>query len=125
MYDIVGKRRWYFLFSALITIPGLAFILLGGLRPSVDFTGGTVWQVRYAEEPSADEVQAALLELGHPDATVRALDGGFLEIRTEPIGLAPPPTPMPSAPAPTAAGSAAVSTPAPTASATATPAATT
>ena len=22
MYDIVGKRRWYFLFSALITIPG-------------------------------------------------------------------------------------------------------
>ena len=116
MYDIVGKRRWYFLFSALITIPGLAFIVLGGLRPSVDFTGGTVWQVRYAEEPSADEVQAALVELGHTDATVREVDGGFLEIRTEPIGLAPPPTPIPSAlPAPSAAGSAAAGTPPPTA----------
>jgi nitrate/nitrite transporter NarK len=31
MFDIVGKRRWYFLFSALITIPGLVFIVLGVL----------------------------------------------------------------------------------------------
>ena len=53
MYDIVGKRRWYFLFSALITIPGLVFIVLGGLKPTVDFTGGTVWQVRFADRPSA------------------------------------------------------------------------
>ena len=70
MYDIVGKRHWYFLFSALITIPGLIFILLGGLKPSVDFTGGTVWQVRYADDPTPAEVHAALVELGHPEATV-------------------------------------------------------
>jgi preprotein translocase subunit SecF len=113
MLDIVGKRRWYFLFSALITIPGLIFIGLGGLKPSVDFTGGTVWQVRYADEPSAAEVREALAELGHPDATVRDVDDGFLEIRTDPIGLAPPPTPIPSP-----FGSAAVGTPAPSASAT-------
>ena len=123
MYDIVGKRRWYFLFSALITIPGIVFILLGGLKPSVDFTGGTVWQVRYANDPSPAEVQAALVELGHEDATVRRLSDGFLEIRTEPIGLLPPQTPLPSvslAPSASGAGSA---TPAPSASAegTATP----
>ena len=123
MYDIVGKRRWYFLFSALITIPGIVFILLGGLKPSVDFTGGTVWQVRYANDPSPAEVQAALVELGHEEATVRRLSDGFLEIRTEPIGLLPPQTPLPSvslAPSASGAGSA---TPAPSASAegTATP----
>ena len=28
MYDIIGKRRWYFLISALITLPGLFFIFL-------------------------------------------------------------------------------------------------
>ena len=66
MYDIVGKRRWYFLFSALITIPGIVFILLGGLKPSVDFTGGTVWQVRYANDPSPAEVQAALVDAPFP-----------------------------------------------------------
>jgi preprotein translocase subunit SecF len=104
--DIVGKRRWYFLFSALITIPGLFFIFAGGLKPSVDFTGGTVWQVRYADDPTPAEVQTALAELGHPEATVRLLSDGYLEIRTEPIGLLPPQTPLPSisvAPSPTGA----------------------
>jgi preprotein translocase subunit SecF len=102
MFDIVGKRNWYFAFSALITIPGLIFILIGGLKPSVDFTGGTVWNVRLAERPTAAEVQAALVELGHPEAQVRDAGGGFLEIRTDPIDLlpattpAPTPTPLPS-----------------------------
>ena len=82
MYDIVGKRRWYYLFSALITIPGLIFIALGGLKPSIDFTGGTVWQVRFLDDPTAAEVQAALVELGHPEAIVEEVDGGYLEVRT-------------------------------------------
>src|SRR5574338_144115 len=44
MFDFVAHKRWYFLLSAFLTIPGLIFILLGGLKPSVDFTGGTVWE---------------------------------------------------------------------------------
>src|SRR3990172_3513458 len=95
MFDIVGKRNWYFAFSALITIPGLIFIVLGGLKPSVDYTGGTVWQIRYASEPSAADVLAALVELDHPEARVTDVGGGFLEIRTD-----PPPPPSPPAPPP-------------------------
>jgi preprotein translocase subunit SecF len=119
VFDIVGKRRWYFAFSALITIPGLIFIFLGGLKPSVDFTGGTVWQVRYASDPAPAAVQAALVKLGHREASVRRLSDGFLEIRTAAIGLLPPQTPIPSfssAPTPSsvASGSAAP-TPTPTA----------
>ena len=100
MYDIVGKRNWYFALSALLTVPGLIFIVLGGLKPSIDFTGGTVWQARYQSQPSADEMKAALTSLGHADAQVRQVDNGYLEIRTEPIDLAPAPTPIPT-PAPT------------------------
>ena len=81
MYDIVGKRNWYFAFSALITIPGLIFIALGGLKPSVDYTGGTVWQVRYAERPTAVEVHAALVELGYPEAVVREVEHRKLRVR--------------------------------------------
>jgi preprotein translocase subunit SecF len=100
MFDIVGKRNWYFAFSALITIPGLIFILFGGLRPSIDFTGGTEWEVRYASRPSGAEVQAALEDMGYPDAIVNDLPGGYVRVRTEPIDLAPAATPQPS---PTAA----------------------
>jgi preprotein translocase subunit SecF len=124
MFDIVGKRRWYFLFSALITLPGLIFIALGGLKPSVDYTGGTVWQVRYADDPAPAEVQAALVELGHAEAFVRRLDDGYLEIRTEPVGLLPPQTPLPSFSAgPSASGAAATPSPTATPSASGSPAA--
>jgi preprotein translocase subunit SecF len=114
MYDIVGKRRWYFLFSALITIPGLIFIALGGLKPSIDFTGGTVWQVRFADDPAPESVQAALMELGHAEATVKAVDAGYLEIRLSPVefpvvgGI---PTPVPSASASPAASESASAAP--------------
>ena len=127
MLDIVGKRRWYYLFSALLTVPGLIFIFIGGLKPSVDFTGGTVWQVRYASDPSPAEVQAALVDLDHPEAVVRRLSDGFLEIRTAAIGLLPPQTPIPSfstAPTPSDSASASANpsrTPRPTATPRASP----
>jgi preprotein translocase subunit SecF len=112
MYDIVGKRRWYFLFSALITIPGLIFIALGGLKPSIDFTGGTVWQIRFADDPTPEAVHAALVELGHTEATVQAVDSGYLEIRLSPVefpivGGVPTPQPSPTgSPAASASASA-------------------
>jgi preprotein translocase SecF subunit len=129
MYDIVGKRRWYYLFSALITIPGLVFIALGGLKPSIDFTGGTVWQVRFLDDPTPEAVRTALIELGHAEATVEAVDGGFLEVRLEPVefpivGGLPTPTPVPSvtaSPSPTPAPTA---TPEPSGSAAGSPTAT-
>src|SRR5918992_465386 len=121
MYDIVGKRNWYFAFSALITIPGLIFIALGGLRPSIDFTGGTEWEAQYADPPTAAEMSAALDDLGHPDALVTDLGDGFLRIRTEPIDLAPPPTPVPVATETASASPSETALPSPTASPTAAP----
>jgi preprotein translocase subunit SecF len=126
MYDIVGKRNWYFAFSLLITVPGLIFIILGGLKPSVDYTGGTVWQVRYANQPSAADMHAALVQLGHPEAKVTAVGGGFLEIRTDPIDLLPPTTPIPTpsfspTPTPLPSGVTPSPSPSPTPSPTPTP----
>ena len=108
MYDIVGKRNWYFALSLILTIPGLIFIVLGGLKPSIDFTGGTEWEVRYAEEPSAAEMTAALAELGYEDVVVTELPDGYLRIRTEPIDLLPAQLPAPEPTgslAPSASGS--------------------
>ena len=126
MFDIVGKRNWYFAFSALLTIPGLVFILLGGLKPSVDFTGGTVFQVRYASEPSPDEVEAALVDLDYPEAIVRQTDDGWLEIRTRPIDLVDPTEPIPVPSVSPVASAAATASPSgsPSESASASPSAT-
>ena len=98
MFDIIGRRRYFYAFSLLITIPGLIFILLTpltngavGLQFSIDYTGGTQWEIRFADpNVSADQIKAVLTEQGLGDSTVQATTDGFYEIRTKPIGLAAP-----------------------------------
>ncbi len=129
MYDVVGKRNLWFAISALLTIPGLIFIFLGGLKPSIDYTGGTEWEVQHADRPSAAEMSATLAELGYADAIVTGLPDGFLRIRTEPIDLIPPEglepsasgSPVPSASSSTEASPEASGSPDASASAEATP----
>jgi preprotein translocase SecF subunit len=128
VFDIVGKKKWFFAFSLLITIPGLIFILLTplsggkeGLKFSIDYTGGTVWSIKFANpNVTPEEVRAELVTLGQPEATVTRTGKGFFDIRLAKLDLRdvqPTPTPVPTA-SPTASASA---TPSP--SPTATPAA--
>ncbi|MDB5078924.1 MAG: Protein-export rane protein SecF [Chloroflexi bacterium] len=62
--DLV-KHRWTFIIvSTIIIIPGLVFILLGGLRASIDFTGGTSWDIYFdkARVPAGTEIERALVD---------------------------------------------------------------
>jgi preprotein translocase SecF subunit len=133
VFDIVGKRRWFFAFSLLITIPGLIFILLtpfsggqAGLKFSIDYTGGTVWSIKF-DDPNVtpEQVRAELVTLGQPEATVTRTGRGYFDIRLTKLDLrnpAPSPTPAPTVlitPAPSITPTpAATATPAPTGTAT-------
>jgi preprotein translocase subunit SecF len=44
-FDFVGHRRRWFIISGTIIILGLGSLLVRGLNFSIDFTGGTVWEV--------------------------------------------------------------------------------
>ncbi|MCL5676255.1 MAG: protein translocase subunit SecF [Patescibacteria group bacterium] len=46
MLDIIGKKWFYFLFSALIIVPGIFSLVKYGLRLSIDFTGGTLLEIQ-------------------------------------------------------------------------------
>jgi preprotein translocase SecF subunit len=118
VFDIIGKRNWFFAFSLLVTIPGLIFILLTpltgskeGLKFTIDYTGGTRWVIRFADpNVTTAAVKQVLVEQGLEDSTVTKSSNGFVEIKTIPIGLAPPapsPTPVPTlTPAPSASATA-------------------
>jgi preprotein translocase SecF subunit len=104
VFDVIGKRNWFFLFSGLIVVPGLIFILLTpltngavGLKFSVDYTGGTVWQIQFKNpDASIDEVRAVLVQQGVTDAEVSKDTANNFTIRTKRADLLPPPTPKPT-----------------------------
>jgi preprotein translocase subunit SecF len=50
MENIVRHRYWWFLISLLIIIPGLVSLVLFGLRPSIDFRGGALWDIYYPDQ---------------------------------------------------------------------------
>ena len=90
MLDIVGKRGWYFLFSALIIIPGIlsmalppGWVSLGsGLVPGIDFTSGAVFNVTFSADVDEDDIHERMNELGHPEALVQQVGVSNYFIRT-------------------------------------------
>jgi preprotein translocase subunit SecF len=60
--NIIGKRYWFFGLSLAIIIPGMIALIFGGLKPSIDFTGGTVLEYKFSSgsAPAPDQVRSAL-----------------------------------------------------------------
>ncbi len=82
MLDLVGKRKWFFLFSTLIMVPGLVFMLLGGLKLGIDFTGGTIWELQFERPIASQAVDDVLATNGYPEALVQTAEGNTALIRT-------------------------------------------
>jgi preprotein translocase subunit SecF len=80
----VVERKWlYFALSGLLIIPGVVFLILGGLKPGIEFKGGTLLDATFAgDPPSVSEVHDVMASLGHAEAIVQAAEGGRTEIRT-------------------------------------------
>lgn len=71
MFDVVGKRYWYFLASLIIIVPGLVSLIAFHLRPGIDFVGGSLLQVATTAPASQGAVQTILSDKGLTDAVVQ------------------------------------------------------
>ncbi|MHB1005082.1 MAG: protein translocase subunit SecF [Chloroflexota bacterium] len=86
MIDFVGKRYWYFLLSLLIIIPGVISLLMPpGLKLSVDFTGGTLWEMRFQQEVSPSAVRLVLSDNNLPDSVVQTSGDKMVMVRAKDI----------------------------------------
>jgi preprotein translocase subunit SecF len=83
--DLVSKRYWFLLFSLIIIIPGMVALALGWLRPSIDFTGGTLWELQFQRPVQAGEARDVLVQQGHSDAIVQTAEGNLVLIRLKEI----------------------------------------
>ena len=57
------KWRWlYFLISFLVIIPGVISLIMFGLKPAIDFTGGSLIEINFVEIVEDQELSAVNLE---------------------------------------------------------------
>ena len=64
MTRLASKRKLWFIISLVVIIPGLISLLFFGLRLGIDFTGGTLWEVRFSQTASALDIETALRDAG-------------------------------------------------------------
>ena len=82
--DIVGKRGWLFLISGILLVPGIVFLIIApGLRPGIDFTGGSTVTIEFVDTVEQDALRDTLAELEVDDATVQDFGGNTYFIRTK------------------------------------------
>jgi preprotein translocase subunit SecF len=70
VFDIIGRRKWYFLLSGLIILPGLIALLVWHLNLGIDFTGGSQLEIRLAQNPPPSAVRDVFAEHGLADSSV-------------------------------------------------------
>jgi preprotein translocase subunit SecF len=92
MFDIVGKRWWYFLVSGVIIGLGLVAMTISMIRYgtlvrlSVDFTGGALTELRFEEPIEPGEIRQVFTDRGYSDTSVQTTDNGRTAlIRSKPL----------------------------------------
>ncbi len=87
IWDIIGKRRWGYLFSLLVIIPGVVALFTSGLNFGIDFTGGTLLDVRLGRDASLEEIRTVLGGFGQAGAEIQQSPDRPRQvlIRTDPL----------------------------------------
>lgn len=86
--DIVGKKNWYFLLSGLIIIPGILSLFVWGLRLSIDFTGGTLLELKVESEKlkvEKAEVEKTVRNLNFEVGSIQTSGENTYLLRLKPI----------------------------------------
>ncbi len=81
--DFVGKRNWFFLFSFIVILPGVVFLIINpGLRAGIDFRGGSTMTLAFSSPVTQAEIRSRLASLGEVDATVQNFGDNTYFLRT-------------------------------------------
>ena len=92
MYRIVEHRKWYFLISLLIIVPGLLAMIYSTattgkpFKVAIDFTGGAIWELNFDKAIQPAELRQIFVDAGLNDTAVTTLgDGKTAQVRLKPV----------------------------------------
>lgn len=76
MINFISKRTLFVSISTILVVASLVMLFSWGLKLGIDFTGGSILEIRYTGNsvPSIDEAQTALKDLNLHSLTTQAAD---------------------------------------------------
>lgn len=70
-FDIIGKRKIWYAISSLLIIASLFFMVTRGFNMGIDFTGGTIIDLRFEKAVNINDVRAVLNEYNLSNSTIQ------------------------------------------------------
>ncbi|MEG6617091.1 protein translocase subunit SecF [Peptococcaceae bacterium 1198_IL3148] len=83
MFEIIKRRKIWYLISALIIIPGLISLFTQGLNLGIDFTGGNIVEIKFDQNISTAQVRKVVENEGLTSNYIQESSGNVFLIRTE------------------------------------------
>ena len=81
--DFVGKRKWFFIFSAILILVGVVSMSISPrFKVGIEFEGGSALSLTFAQEVDEDRLRSAMSDLGHGQAVVQRVGDTGVLIRT-------------------------------------------
>ncbi|MCK4967822.1 MAG: protein translocase subunit SecF [Candidatus Aenigmarchaeota archaeon] len=85
MYNIIGRRKIFFIISIILCGLSVISLAIWGLRPSIDFTGGTLMELEFAQRPENQVLKTELNALGLESMIIQSTDQQGIIIRAKEI----------------------------------------
>ncbi len=87
MLNIVQSRKIWFVVSGLLCLLSIASLIIWGLNPAVDFTGGSLLEVQFKQTVPASvaDIQTTLSGLNLGDISVQIAEDNNAIIRSKPL----------------------------------------
>jgi preprotein translocase subunit SecF len=69
MYNIIGKRFWFFAISGIIILAGIIALIAFGLKPGIEFRSGSEVTVSFSDPVEKQQLVQTLTDLGYGPGT--------------------------------------------------------
>ena len=81
--DFVGKRKWFFMVSAIVIVVGIISMSIPPrFQVGIEFEGGSALSLTFADPVDEAQVREVMAELDHPQAVVQGVGDTGVLIRT-------------------------------------------
>ncbi|MDD2555414.1 MAG: protein translocase subunit SecF [Syntrophaceticus sp.] len=83
-FSFIKLRKYCYILSLIVIIAGFISLGIQGLNLGIDFTGGSLIELKFEQSVAVEDVRSVLDESGLPqDSTVQESEGNVIMIRTE------------------------------------------